>query len=144
MAFVEKFKAMAVRIENNQPLQHFCQVNFNRTLKVIKVFKNRTEINKDELPIAMLTRPGVNRTFAGGTSKKDQSVFIYFGFRHEDREKAVELSIEVEELLQIAVMTKSTNINDRPMAVMPVDTTTDQGKFHPVHFLVMECLVKDR
>lgn len=144
MSFVEKFNAISIRVENNQPLRRFCQVKLGKTLTVMKVFKDKTEIDIDELPVVMLTRAGINRTFKGNISSKDHSVFLYAGFYAEDRLKAPEISIEFEELLENAVMTKTTHVNDKPMAIMPADSTNDEGKFHPVFFFVMEVMVRDR
>ncbi len=144
MGFKDKFKAIAIRITNNQALDDFCQSNFNKSIKVISVFKKRTEIQTEDFPTVLVTRPQVNREFAGTTSKKTHSIFLYAGFTSGDREKAPELAIECEELLEAAIMTKTTDVNDTPMAIMPADSLNDEGKYHPIYFFVMEVSVKDR
>jgi len=144
VGFLDRFNAIAVRIENNRSLQQFCMDNFGQALKVEKVFRWRKEIPITDLPIALVTRPYVRRSFEGMVPKKEQGISVYAGFRMEDQDKAVALSIEFEELLEDAICRKTSHPDDRPMGIMPADSTNDEGKFHPVYFLVMEVLVRDR
>ena len=144
MGFLDKFKAIAVRIQNNQALDQFCQTNFGKSLSVLKIFKHRTEIDIKDLPIVLITRPRVSRQFHGNVPKKEHSIFLYCGFFSEDKEKAAEYSIELEELIEDAVKTRTTDANDKPIPLMPANSALDEGKFHPVYFFVMEVLVKGR
>lgn len=144
MAFLEKFRAIKVRLENNQALQQFCQEKFGKQLKVLTVFKQRTEIQMHDLPIVMITRPRVRREPQGNLSKKEHSVFLYAGFMSNDREQAPELSIEFEEKLEEAVRRKTSHPDDRSFYIAPADSSNDEGRFHPVYFLVIEFLIKDR
>lgn len=144
MAFLEKFIAIGVRLENNQALQQFCKDNFGNNLKVMTAFKERKEIPLTDLPVALITRPYIKREFDGSRPKKEQNVSIYAGFRKEDSAKAVGLSIEFEELIEEAISIRTTHADDRAMAIMPADSATDEGKFHPVYFFGMDVVVKDR
>lgn len=144
MSFIAKINALKVRLENNQALQNFCMNKFNKRLTVLKVFRDRTEISLSDLPIVMITRPQVNRTFAGYMPKIEQIIYLYAGFHQIDREKAIDNSIEFEELLEEAINQKTQVSGDIPMAIMPGDSANDEGMFHPVYFLVMHLTVKER
>jgi len=144
VGFLDKFNAVKVRIKNNQSLQQFCKDNFGRELTVTTTFKDRKEIQLDELPVVLLTRPYIRREQAGNITKKEQSISIYAGFRMEQQEKAIGLSIEFEELVEAAISVRTANAGDIPMAIMPADSATDEGKFHPVYFFGMDVVVKDR
>ena len=62
----------------------------------------------------------------------------------EDREKALDLSIEFEESTEDAVMTKTDLPGDIGMSIAVEDMANDEGMFHPVYFFVMHVKVKDR
>ncbi len=143
-SFKEKYNALKVRLENNQDLDAFCQSTFGQSIKVLKTFKERTEISLNELPIALITRPQVRREFANQLSKKEHSIFIYAGFHEEDKLRAADISIEFEELIEAAIQERTAHQDDRPMAIMPSNSTNDEGRFHTVYFFMMEAIVKDR
>lgn len=144
MAFINKFNAVQVRIENNKPLQDFCKENFGKALKVITAFKHRKEIPLSDLPIILITRPYIRREIAGNVSKKEQNISIYAGFKMEDQARAIGLSIELEEMIEAAISVRSTHADDVPMVIMPADSATDEGKFHPVYFFGMDIVIKER
>lgn len=144
MSFVNNINALKVRLENHAGLNTFCQNTFGKGLNVQKVFKHRTEVQLDDFPIVMITRPRKDITFAGEVSRKEQSVYLYAGFHQDDKEKALENSIEFEEYLEQAVLNKTQIQGDIPMAVSINDSANDEGMFHPVYFLVMHLKVKTR
>lgn len=146
MSFIASINALKVRIENNQPLQDFFQTNFNKSLTVKKVYKNRIEVNLDQLPFQMITRPLVERTFAGNDSKKVHSVLLYtlFLLPDDDIEKALEHFIDIDELLEEAISVKTSLQGDKAIAVIPGNSENDEGKFHPVYASVMHVMIKDR
>lgn len=139
---IQKINGLKLRLEAHAGLSNFCMSNFNKALTVRKVFKQRTEFQLDEFPIVMITRPQRQYEFAGQVSRKKEVVYLYAGFRSEDREKALELSIEFEDLLEEAVNTRAEG--DVPMDVSATDSANDEGMFHPVYFMVKHVVIKDR
>jgi hypothetical protein len=139
---IAKINGLKLRLEAYAPLRTFCTTNFNKELTVKKVFKHRTEIQLNEFPLVLITRPQRQYEFAGEVARKKNIVYLYAGFRQEDREKALENSIEFEDLLEEAVNTRATG--DVPMAVSATDSANDEGMFHPVYFLVKHVVIKDR
>ncbi len=138
MSFKEKLNALKTRLENDPALNQFCQSNFGKSLTVLKVFKQRTELSIGDLPIILMTRPQVKR------KPKRHSVFLYAGFLSEDELQAIDLSIEFEELVEGAIRIKTSHTDDRTMEVDPGDSTNDEGRFHPVYFFVMEVLIDEK
>lgn len=144
MSFVNNINAIKIRLENHAGLNSFCQNTFGKTLNVQKVYKNRKEIQLDDLPIVMITRPRKALTVSGEAPKKEQSVYLYAGFKQDDQEQALENSIQFEEYLEQAVIAKTQIQGDMGMAVFVDDTANDEGMFHPVYFMVMHLKVKCR
>lgn len=139
---VQKINALQVRLKDHAGLNNFCMSNFKKALTVKKIFKHRTEIQLHEFPLVMITRPQRQYEFAGEVARKKNVVYLYAGFRQEDRDKALENSIEFEDLLEEAVNTRATG--DVPMAILATDSANDEGMFHPVYFLVKHVVIKDR
>ncbi len=144
MSISEKINALKIRIENNKPLQDYCALHFRKQLKVVNVFKTKKQITLDELPIVMITRPRVSREPFGNASKKEHSVYLYLGFQQTDIEKALDNSIEIEDLLEAAISSKTSIQGDAGMYVSPADSSNDEGMFHPTYFMLMEVIIKDR
>ena len=128
--------AVKTRLESNG--SSFCLERFNRPLKVQKVFRSKKEIGMEELPIAFITRPRKN--LSGG--RFEHSVYVYAGFRLEDRELALDTFMEFEEMLETALLTRAEG--DIPMAISIADVENDEGIAHPAYFLVMHIIIKDR
>jgi len=144
MSFVDNINAFKVRLENNQALNDFALTKFGKVFKVWKVFHSRTEIGLDDLPLIMLTRPSVNRTPSNLSARKEHTVALYAGYRQEDRLLSLEQSIELDSLLEYAVMGKTDLPGDVPMPVEVTDSTNDEGLYHPVYFMVMLIKVKTK
>lgn len=139
---IQKINGLKARLEAHAGLINFCASNFNKALTVGKVFKQRTEVQIDEFPLVMITRPQRQYEFGGAVSHKKNIVYLYAGFRTEDKGKALDLSIEFEDLLEEAVGTRAAG--DVPMDVSATDSANDEGMFHPVYFLVKHVVIKDR
>ena len=142
MSILSKLKGIQKRLELNQALQNYCTEKFGRELKVKRVFKNRIEINLNELPLIMITRPRVNRATQNGVISKSHSVFLYIGFSQEDLLKAQDNIVELDELVEVAVNERQTG--DVPLAITVEDSVNDEGMYHPVYFNVTHLTVKDR
>lgn len=144
MSFIDNINALKVRLENNAALNAYAVNNYGKVFKVMKVYKNRVEIQLSDLPIIMITRPSVRRTPGNLSSRKDHSVSLYAGFRQEDRETSLEQFIELDELLEAAVIAKTALFGDVPMSVEVNDSLNDEGMYHPSYFLAMNLTVKTK
>jgi hypothetical protein len=144
MSFIDNINAFKVRLENNQALNDFALTKFGKVCAVWKVFHNRTEIGHGDLPLIMITRPNLIRTPSNLSSRKEHTVALYAGFLQYDRLLVLEQFIELDSLLEDAVMAKTNIQGDIPMAVEVTDSTNDEGLYHPVYFMVMQVKVKTK
>ncbi len=109
-----------------------------KTLKAIKSFRNRQEINVADLPIVMITRPA--RKYVQGTigsQRRESTVVLYLGFYSENRETAQDILTEFEEQVEAALY------RDRRRGGTADSTDydaseNDSGAYHPHYFTVMQ------
>lgn len=134
---------LVTTLEGDSALSTFCTNKWGASLTVPRLYKNRTEIQVSELPVALITRPEVKKNFLIGARDAEHRVRIYLGFRQEDKLKAQEELIEVEELIDDALLADHTR-GGKAIDTMPEASANDEGSFHPVYFLVMDVLIKHR
>ncbi len=110
-----------------------------KTLKVVKAFKRRQEINVTDLPIVMITSPKRTRTEGTiGSRRYESTVMLYAGFHYDGaRENAPGLVEEFESLIEDAMLT------DLRRGATAVDTefedsANDEGTNHPTYFSVVQ------
>ena len=144
MSFITKINALKFRLEENQALQDYFAEKFKKTAGVRKEFRNRAEINLSDLPLILITRPSLRREQAGNVIRKEHSVSLYVGFQHQDRADALEIILELEERIEIAVTTYTSQTGDTPMPVSVEESVNDEGMYHPSYFFMMGLKVKDR
>lgn len=112
-----------------------------KTVKVVRRYKSRTEIHVSDLPVIMITRPRVNTESGSNISGfADHTVALYCGFNCEDREQAQDLLIRMEEAVEVCIM-KDPTLGGRVMYTAPGSSANDEGKWHPVYFLVKEITI---
>jgi len=141
--FNDAIANLVTTIEGDSALSAFCLSKWGKALTVLRVYKNRTEIQLSELPIALITRPEVNKKFLIGAREGEHRVRIYFGFQQDDRLKAQEELIEAEELIDDALLVDHTR-GGKAIDTTPEASANDEGSFHPVYFMVMDVLIKHR
>lgn len=144
MSFVKKLNALKIRLEKSKKLQDYFYENFNKPLSIKRVFKNRVEIGLSDLPILLITRPRRDTLFAGNISNKEHSVLLRIGFNQNDFEKAQDNLIEIEEIIEEIIPMKTTDPDDVAMAMSVGETLNDEGVYHPVYFMMMHLIVKDK
>jgi hypothetical protein len=115
------------------PLKTFCREKWNKTLVVKKMFKFRTEIKLEDLPLIFVTRPNKK----SGSSEATHTARLYCGFHQPDREVSQDEMIEFEELIEEAVIIDKER-NKLALYTEPKQTITDEGYFHPVYFCIKE------
>jgi hypothetical protein len=143
-SFVPKLNALKIRLEGNAALQAYAADTFGKQFMVKRVFKRRVEVHTNDLPLVLMTRPSVSRTISNGVITKEHVVRLYIGFTQNDLEKAQDNLIELDELIDTAVMEKTALTGDLPMPVSPQGSDNDEGVYHPTYFLVKDLMVKER
>jgi hypothetical protein len=143
-SFIDKINALKVRLERNADLQNYAAQNFGKQFTVKKSFRDITEISLEELPIIMILRPSVSRNTAGNAVTKEHEVDLVLGFRQEDSDLALDQFIEVDELLEAAAITKTTEAGDVGMYITPLDSANDTGIHAPAYFQGMTLRIKNR
>ncbi len=109
-----------------------------KQLKVVRRYKSRTEIHVSDLPIVMITRPRATTESGNNVSGfQEHATAFYCGFNCENKEQAQDLVIRFEEALEKCIM-KDPTLGGRVMYSEPGDSANDEGKYHPVYFLVKE------
>lgn len=149
ISFTDKLKAIKVRLENNQALQDFCLQQFNKPLKVKRLYKTPDEVALTEVPLIFITRPSVQREWQGAVSGKKNTVSVYGIFHWTDEsdaglEAAADLLIEFEELIEAAAGAHTKIDGDQPMAVMPGNSANDEGMHHPLFCVNVDFIVKTK
>ncbi len=142
-SFVIVYNNIITTLQNDSALSTFCNTKWGKALTVLKVFKQRVEINLADLPIIIVTRPSVDKEFLVNARDADHIVRLCAGFHQTDREKAMEEMIEFEEKIDDALMadhTRGGNAKD----TNPKASVNDEGEFHPVYFMVMDVGIKHR
>jgi hypothetical protein len=146
LGFNDTLNDLKTTLEGNAALLSFCNSRFTKNHTVKRVFKKRTEIALDELPIILITRPTV-KPGEWRPSERDytHTVPLYCGFQCDDRELGQELLIEFEEILDAAVLVYK-EPNRLPQGITdidPRDTINDEGYFHPVYFFVKDVEISE-
>ena len=148
MSILPDINALKVRLQNAPALNAFFTDKFNKALTVKKVYKNRTEITATDLPLLMITRPQIVRTFGGSRAvNKEHSVLLYVGFHYDkvnDLELPLDYFIELDDLLEDAVLTKLAVTGDKAFAVSVEDSANDEGMLHPIYFMSMHLKIRAR
>ena len=144
MGFIDNINAFKVRLEKNAALNAFAAETFGKAFTVQKEFRNRVEINMNELPVHLITRPILRRDEANQSARKEHTVQIYSGFYMLDKSLALAAFIELDELIENAVVAYTGLSGDKPMAVRVVDSINDEGTYHPSYFMTMQLLVKTK
>lgn len=132
-SFVDVINDLVSCLQTDTDLQNFCKSRWNKTLIVSKVFKHRTEINLSDLPIILLTWPGVEE----GSTEDDNTIRLYSGFHQPVRELALEETIQFQEYIRLAVL-KDKERNKLALYTRKRSVVTDEGYYHPVYFSVRD------
>lgn len=110
-----------------------------KTLKVIRAYKRRQEINTADLPLVMITRPTRTRIDGPiGRRRYNSSVLIYAGFQFDGkREDGPDLLDQFDELIEDALL-KDIRRGGFAVDTEWDDSSNDEGANHPVYFSVSQ------
>lgn len=141
MGFTSVMDQIISTITSDVELNAYATTNLGRAFtsaNVKKVFKARPDILVGELPLIMITRPGTS-----GDADSDRAgtythtVRVYCGFLANDRYKAQDILINLEELIENAMMLDST-LGGLVDFVSPSGSENDEGYNHPQYWIVKE------
>lgn len=140
-SFSDDISAMLSIISQDPDLTALLATITSRPLTAKKVFKNRTEIPTKDYPLLMATRPTVKTAVQDDYSGvKTHQVRFFFGFYTDNRDAVQDWLVQFEELMEAAIMADTT-LGGRVENVAPGECSNDQGKFHPVYFMVKDFYV---
>ena len=140
MTFNDVMEDIKSTIEDDAALAAFCTAKWGKTITVKRVFRRRTEVALDQLPIVLLTRPatkGLRWTI--GEREYEQSVMLYFGFHQPDTDKAQAEQVELEEKIEDALIVQYKDPNHLPAGaedITPGESVNDEGANHPTYWTV--------
>jgi len=143
MSFTAVTDDIKITLESDAALNAFCTSRWGRSLTVKKAFRQRTEINMSEFPIALITRPEVEKRFLIGARDATHTVRIYVGFKQTDPEAAQDDLVVLEELIDDALLADHTR-GGTAMSTDPQASANDEGLNHPIYFMVMDVEIEHR
>lgn len=129
-----------ITLQNDADLAAWIAATFpGKTLKVIKAYKRRQEINVADLPLVMITAPKRRRTDGPiGQRRYISDVLIYFGFHFDgNRELAPDLVDQGESLIEDALL-KDSRRGGTAVDTEYEDSANDEGANHPTYFSVLQ------
>jgi len=143
VGFSAVIQALQAQLENDTALQAFTQSAWGKALTVEQVFKDRTEVRMSDLPLIMITRPEVRRTELSNVRDGHHTVRLYCGFHSQDKHAAAVDMIDFEEAIDNAIDADDT-LGGTCIQALPGDSVNDEGKFHPVYFIVKDLSIHHR
>ncbi|MCK5021375.1 MAG: hypothetical protein KAS32_30465 [Candidatus Peribacteraceae bacterium] len=125
----------------NATLKAFCQAKLKKIHTVKKFLTKKDLINKQKLPIIMVTLAGNTSTpEAGRLILRKYTFHLYCGFLNDNREIGMDLAIELEEEIEKAVLTFADD--DDSLRVSFGGMVNDKGVAHPNYFFVKEVTIE--
>lgn len=145
-SFTEVIDNIKTTLEGNTALTTFCTTKWGKVATVLKSYRYRTEIHIDELPVILITRPSLDKTQVALGSKMrngDNLVRLYIGFKQDDRTKALDEMIGLEEKIDDALMVDPFR-GGKAESTLPTQSANDEGPVNSIYFTVMEINIKHR
>jgi len=140
-SFKAVMENLRIVLENAAQLQAYAQSKWSKNIEVLTIFKPRTEISLDDLPVILITRPIVEVEQENNIAyERKNTVKLYIGFKEEDRLLAQAEIIEIEELIEKALVQDPT-LAGMVDHISPGNSVNDEGYNHPSYFIVKEFLI---
>jgi len=149
LTFNDSIAWLVENLPKYQPLQDYAQEHFDRVFTVTRKFKPRDQLQPADLPLIMVTRPKVAKTYKTGARDGSHTISLYVGFFQPDEEnedaleKAQIHTVRIEELIDDFFMANY-NLGSTVQEAMPTTSENDEGFFHPVYFNRMDVIVNHR
>lgn len=129
MSFIATIQDLCDTLAADLSLQAYSQTKWGRTVTVRRIFKKRTEIPLDELPVILVVWGGVDE----GGQEDVHHIGLFSGFYQDDHEKAQTENIEFNEYIRAAV-TADRERNKLALYTRPKAVVTDVGMNHPTYW----------
>ena len=123
------------------PLVEFGQDKWGKEFTVKRRFQKKTELGTSEMPVILIIRPEVVKDFQLQARDGTHTVLLFVGFLQDDRELAQAELVELEEILDDAVLANYT-LGDTVLSAMPGPSTNESE--HPKYWLIMQVDVLHR
>ncbi len=142
-SFVDVMNSLVTILQGDNVLTDFCLETWGKAPTVRKVYRKRTEINLDDLPIVLITRPVVTKKTLTQARDSKHDVRFYCGFQEDDAEKGPDYLVRFEEFLD-DVLTANPTILGTVGNMILGESANDEGALHPIYFFVAEAEVHHR
>lgn len=142
-SFTTVINNIVTTLQNDAALTLFCKTKWSRTLSIKKSYKKREEISIQDLPKILITRPNLEKSFLIGARDGTHTVRLYVGFFQNDKRRALEELIELEEKIDDALTTPEPAALGA-ISINPKASVNDEGEWHPAYFMVMDIEILHR
>lgn len=147
MGFNDTIDTFVTMLEANTALSAWSTAQFSKAVSVKRMFKYRTELGMDELPIVMVVYPAKDPgSWTYGERIVKYTLRLYFLFMQEDRETAQTQVTDFEELIEAAFLQYIDGTLTKPTGVERIEpgaAATDEGIYHPVYAGVKDIVVEE-
>lgn len=130
-------------LSNDSALESFCRSKWKKPLTVEKSFKARTEVHISKLPIIIITRPTVKKSFLTGARDGAHISRFLCGFPQAHPAKILDEFIQFEEIIDdtlLSVHPETLGFKE----INPLSSVNDEGIYKPSCFMVMEVELQHR
>ena len=140
-SFVDALDTIKTALETSGALHAAIDAPAGKSLQVRLAYRRREEIPMGDLPVCLITRPSVEGQAENNVAGEYQhTVLLYVGFYCEDRDLGARKLIQVDEAVEKALLTDQT-LGGSVDFIAPSSSQNDEGKNHPVYFLVKSFVV---
>lgn len=137
-SFVDVINNLVNTLQSDSTLDTFCREEWGKSLTIKKVFKKREEVGLTEFPLVMITRPQVSVEQENNIAyERKNTIRLYVGFHQPNREAALDEIIELEEMIEKALV-QDMSVGGTVDMIIPGSSVNDEGYFHPVYFIAKE------
>lgn len=143
MSFTAVTDNLKNALEGNAALEAFCVAAFGKGVTALKFFKNRQELDAEQFPLIMITRPSVKKRYLTGAKDGTHTILLLCGFYCDDRTLAQDYIVQFEELIDDAILADAT-LGGTAIDALPDESENDGGFYHPYYFIGMTVEVRHR
>ena len=147
MALINPLSAVLQKLADviaaDPDIEAFCQEKYKRSMATRLSFHKRAELMPAAMPLSMITCPKTEvENLMGMQAKLTHHVLIYLMISQEDKDKALIELMELEELVDQALM-RNSSLGGLVSDIDPSQgSANDEGWFHPKYSVVKIILVK--
>lgn len=139
MSFSTDLGALRDHLETDATLKAFCLARWGKELTARIRFRQRTEIKMTELPLVLITRPGVDTDPSYGNREPRHTVRLYAGFHQKDPEKGALDLVDFEDAILDAIERFEPTSDDIDGITLS-QSRNDEGALAPSYFTVLDLI----